>query len=162
MHLTEETLDRWIEKHLVRLSTARRQKVEEYLQDMKLKGYSPWTRIAALKAIMLLGSDGKPYEQFDERDLVAWLDALASKGLRPESLNSFKKRVRAFLRWVYGIQRGQPSPPFLKVLRDTRLQRTLPKEILTAEEVSEANRFLRVFEELGIGARSLRIRGEGR
>jgi integrase/recombinase XerD len=132
-HLTEESLNRWIEKHFAKLSPARRAKLGEYLRHMKLKGFSLWTIKANLQAVLSLG-DGKPYEELGEPDLASWLSPISH--LKPESVRSYKRRIKAFLRFVHGLQSGQPSPPFLRVLKD-RNQRDLPKHILSPEEVGK-------------------------
>jgi integrase/recombinase XerD len=135
MHLTEEALNRMVESYLSRLCPARRGKVEEYLRHLRLRGLAPWSRLTRLKAILELGPDGKPYEELREEDLASWVESLSSRGLKPASVATYRGHVRSFLRWVHGVQPGEPSPPFLRVLRDTKTQRTLPREILSPEEV---------------------------
>jgi len=133
MRLNEESLNRWLSRVLPRLSAGRRAKLEEYVRYMKTSGFSPWTIKANVQAVLTLGPDGKPYEELGKEDLTAWAESL--RGLRPESVCSYKRRLRAFLRWVHGCERGEPSPEFLKVIKVGKGQRELPREILTPEEV---------------------------
>jgi integrase len=133
MRLNEESLNRWLSRVLPRLSAGRRAKLEEYVRYMRTSGFSPWTIKANVQAVLTLGPDGKPYEELGKEDLTAWAESL--RGLRPESVCSYKRRLRAFLRWVHGCERGEPSPEFLKVIKVGKGQRELPREILTPEEV---------------------------
>jgi len=133
-HITEEYLERHMEAQLSRFSPERRRKVEEHLRILKAQGLSLHSRLTRFKSILQLGPDGKPYEELREEDLLSWVESLKRRGLKPSSIATHKANVRAFLRWVHGVQPGQPSPPFLRVLRD-RGQRELPREILSPEEV---------------------------
>ena len=134
MRLNEESLNRWLSRVLSGLSPERRAKLEEYVRYMRLGGFSPWTVKANVQAVLTLGREGKPYEELTREDLLSWMESLPSH-LRPESARSYRSRVRAFLRWVHGIGRGEPSPEHLRVIREGRGQRELPREILTPEEV---------------------------
>jgi len=134
MRLNEESLNRWLSRVLPRLSAGRRAKLEEYVRYMRTSGFSPWTIKANVQAVLTLGSDGKPYEQLTREDLLSWMESLPSS-LRPESTRSYRKRVKAFLRWVLGVRPGEPSPEHLRVIREGKGQRELPREILSPEEV---------------------------
>ncbi|MEM4973184.1 MAG: site-specific integrase [Candidatus Hadarchaeales archaeon] len=133
MKLTYEALDRWLSKVLPTLSPGRRKTLERYVQYMLVRGFSFHTIMSNLTAVLSLGFDGKPYEELGEADLAAWVSTLSR--LRPESQASYKRRVKAFLRWVHGLGPRDESPPFLKVLR-SRSQRDLPKQVLTEEEAA--------------------------
>jgi integrase/recombinase XerD len=134
MRLNEESLNRWLSRVLSRLSAGRRTKLEEYVRYMRTSGFSPWTIKANIQAVLTLGLNGKPYEELTREDLLSWMESLPSS-LRPESIRSYRKRVKAFLRWVHGIKPGEPSPEHLRVIREGREQGELPKEILSQEEV---------------------------
>ena len=134
MRLTEEALNRWLGKVLPRLAPARRTKLEEYVRYMRASGFSPWTIKANVQAVLTLGSDGKPYERLTREDLLSWMESLPST-LRSESTRSYRKRVKAFLRWVHGVRPGERSPEHLGVIREGKGQRELPREILSPEEV---------------------------
>jgi integrase/recombinase XerD len=133
MHLTDESLTRWCERVLAQLSPARRKKLEEYIRDMKVRGFSVWTIRANVQAILTLGLAGKPYEELGKEDLLSWMESLSH--LRPESARSYRRRIKAFLRWVHGVEHGEPTPEPLTVIREGRGQKELPREILSLEEV---------------------------
>ena len=134
-----------MEEKLAQLSPERRKKVEEYLRYLKAQGSSPNSIILKLNSILQLGTDGKPYEELNEEDLASWVESLNRRGLKPLSISIYKSQVRTFLRWVHGVQRGEPSPPFLRVLRNVRSQKSLPREVLSPEDIQN---LLRVSESL--------------
>ncbi|MEM2866790.1 MAG: tyrosine-type recombinase/integrase, partial [Candidatus Hadarchaeales archaeon] len=85
-------------------------------------------------AILTLGTDGKPYQELREEDLLAW--ARSHSHLKPSSLFSYWNRLKTFLRWVHGCRSSRdPSPPFLSRVKVGRGQRELPRDILSPEEV---------------------------
>ncbi|MEM4973459.1 MAG: tyrosine-type recombinase/integrase, partial [Candidatus Hadarchaeales archaeon] len=125
-------------KNLPQLSDTRRGKLEEYIKYMELSNFSPWTVKANVQAILTLGLQGKPYEELREGELISWMESQSK--LRPESIRSYRKRkrVKAFLRWVHGCKSPRdPSPEFLRVVKEVKSQRELPKDILTPEEVQK-------------------------
>ncbi|MEM2618832.1 MAG: tyrosine-type recombinase/integrase, partial [Candidatus Hadarchaeales archaeon] len=134
MRLDHKAVDRWLQRVLPSLSPARRKTLENYIQHMLLSGFSPWTIRGNVMAVLSLGTDGKPYEELKEEELAKWMNSHSH--LRPESQASFRRRVKAFLRWVHGCGPRDPSPSFLRVIRVGAGQKELPKEILTQEEIS--------------------------
>ncbi|MEM4973144.1 MAG: hypothetical protein QXR87_05495, partial [Candidatus Hadarchaeales archaeon] len=129
MRLTRESIDRWLSRVLPTLSPERRKVVEEYVQHLLLSGRSPRTIEDNLQAILTLGTDGKPYQELGEEDLLAW--ARSHPHLKPSSLFSYWNRLKTFLRWVHGCRSSRdPSPPFLSRVKVGRGQRELPRDIL--------------------------------
>jgi len=129
-------LPRWIQRDITRLSDTRRGTFVRFLRELKLRGASPWTVIGYVKAVRTLGFDGKPYEQLTGEDLMAWMEHINSAGWDAETVNTSRKWVKAFLRWVHGCKSVKdPTPEPLRCIRGLRTKRELPKVVLTRGEI---------------------------
>ncbi len=149
MNLTHELLNRWLSKILSVLSEPRRRKLEEFVQEMRISGFSPWSIKANVQAVLTLGRDGKPYEELTREDLIAWMDSLSSKEYRPESVSTYRRRVKRFLRWVHGCRSPRdPTPEPVSVIKVPKVRRELPEGVLSYGDV----------QRLVVGARNPRDR----
>jgi len=128
--------DRWLEARLAGLSDVRRQKVQEFVEDMRIAKFSPYTIKANIQAVLTLGPDGKAYEALTREELIEWMRQVDSNGYSPETIQSYRKRVKHFLRWVHGARTMMdPTPEPLKCIRIPNIQRELPKGVLSASEI---------------------------
>ncbi len=128
--------DRWIEARIAKLSDVRRQKVKSFVEDMQIAKFSPWTVKSNIQAILTLGNDGKEYEKLIREDLTAWMRELDSNGYRPETISSYRRRCKRFLRWVHGCRTTKdPTPEQLKCIVVSKRRNELPEGILTLAEV---------------------------
>jgi len=133
MNLTSDSLNRWLEKQLAQVSPERRRRLEEFVRDMRLANYSFWTIKANVLAVLSLGQDGKPYEELGKEDIARWLESISH--LRPESVSSYRRRVKHFLRWLHRVPPDGDPPEVVRMIKVRKSQRELPRDILTPEEV---------------------------
>lgn len=128
--------DRWIEARIAKLSNVRRKRVKDFVEDMQIAKFSPWTIKANIQAILTLGNDGKAYEELTREDLTAWMRELDSNGYRPETIQSYRRRTKRFLRWIYGCRTAKdPTPEFLRCIIVSECSRRFPGGILSSEEI---------------------------
>ena len=132
----EPNFDGWLETRLAALSDARRQKVEEFVEDMRVARFSPWTIKANIQAVLTLGDDDGAYENLTRENLVEWMRRLDSNGYRAETVQSYRRRVKRFLRWIHGARTSMdPTPELLRCIRVSKLRGELPEGVLSIAEV---------------------------
>lgn len=129
---------KWIARDVNKLSAARREALQEFLSELKRKGASPDTITSYIKGIRSLGFNGKPYEELNEEDLIAWMEATGSNGWSNGTINLARVQVKHFLRWNHGCKSVRdPTPEFLKCIVKMARKRGLPRDILSRAEVKQ-------------------------
>ena len=128
--------DHWTIGKLRRLSPERRSKVEQFLMELEIKGVGPHTIQSYVKAILTLGYEGKPYETLERADLFGWMSWLNSNGYSPQSIETYRRRAKSFLRWVHGCQSARDlSPPPVNCIVVPKRKHDLPREVLSKPEI---------------------------
>ena len=132
----QPNFDLWIEERLSQLSENRRRKVKEFVEEMQISKFSPWTIRGNIQGILTLGTDGKPYEELTREDLVAWMKHLDSNGHAAETTQTYRRRAKRFLRWVHGSRTPKdPTPETIKCVRVSKCRRELPEGVLSIGEI---------------------------
>ena len=128
----------WVQRDLGNLSYARRETLMRFIRDMNLKGLSRSTVLGYAKAIRTLGCDGKPYEELTSEDHMAWMERISSNGWSEGTVNLLRMQVKHFLRWLHGCRSVRdPTPEPLRCIQQHRTRRTLPKGILSRDEIRQ-------------------------
>jgi integrase len=126
----------WIRRDLSKFSSARRARLERFLEDLELRGASIHTISNYVKAVRSFGWNGKPFEELGEKDMLEWLHELDSNGYGESTVNLTRAMGKSFLRWVHGCRGPRdPTPDFLRCVRKKRTRRGLPSGILTKAEI---------------------------
>jgi len=132
----ERWLDGWLDSRLAKLSVARRDKVKEFVENMRISKFSAQTIKASIQAILTLGFDGKAYEDLNQDGLKAWMKQLDSNGYREETIRSYRRRTKHFLRWVHGARsNSEQTPELLKCIKVSERHPEIPTNVLFPEEV---------------------------
>jgi len=127
-----------MQRDIGRLSPARRETFLRFLREITIGGASFATIKGYMKVVRSLGYDGKPYEELTAEDNMAWMERISSNGWSVETVNWHRRKVKHFLRWVHGCRSTRdPTPEPLRVIRQHRTRRTLPKSILTRGEIRQ-------------------------
>ena len=132
----ERWLNGWLDTRLARLSSARKQKAAEFVDEMRIAKFSPQTIKASVQAILTLGYDGKAYEDLTQDDLKEWMRQLDANGRREETIRSYRRRAKHFLRWVHGARTARdPTPELLQCIRVSERRSELQENVLSPEEI---------------------------
>ena len=129
-------LPEWAQRDMIKLSGPRRETLMRFIRELERKGASRWTIKNYVMAIRTLGFDGKSYEELSTGDLEAWMDQIGANGWAPETVNTNRKCVKSFLRWLDGCKSARdPTPERLKCIRQQWTRKKLPKVILSQAEI---------------------------
>lgn len=121
------------------ISEPNRELIREYRRDKELGGMSAATQQRNLSYIKILGervgdASFRDFEADDMKEIVEWL---SDRDLTDETIDTYKKVIQSFWNWMYETEGHDehPEPIAWITLNRTRGNGTLPKDLLTKEDI---------------------------
>ena len=123
----------------------------EYHDMRQGNGHKIGSDVYTLRILLTLSENiKKPYKKITQQELASFFNSnlmryySTKKGkaaYSPKTLWNYKASIKTFFRWVYGTEEDEPAPQVVKWIKrktiSKDLKRTLPKEILTKEEIDK-------------------------
>ena len=112
----------------------RRLKVEGFFDERYCDGRKPKTFTHDMWAITSLGQEGKPFEEYAERDIIDWKLSYRSKNPKERTVRDLHAIVKQFLVWVFK-KKGE-VPDYIKSIKVSRIRASVSsEEILSRKDI---------------------------
>lgn len=105
----------------------RRSKVEEFFDELYGDGKKPRTFVHEIWAIASLGQNGKPYEEYSERDITEWKVSYRSRDPKKRTVRDLHAGAKQFLSWVF-LKEKKEVPDYIKNIKVSRIEASVSAE----------------------------------
>lgn len=115
--------------------------IKDYHRDRTLDGIGDATQqknLAYLKKIAEYAGDDK-LDELDRDDMKNVIQWVQSRDLADSTINTYKEITKLFWKWVHDIDDDEELPDVISWIQKngTNTNRTLPKDLLTKEEIDQ-------------------------
>lgn len=136
-----ENIFRQYHKNVMALDILQENKkaINDFIQHGRAKGLTTQRLNIYLRMFRVVGPLAKrPFKQLEKGDMAAIFAKINTMGYKPWTIETYKRTLKCFYRWLYDLDSGDPLPPCIKWLKGSKPPQTIQKEnLITKTEVKK-------------------------